>query len=101
VRTHARPAGPPGAHLWGTGNEVESGVADEATALADVLGDTDLSELRFRSNFAVEGLEPWEELDWVERGVSIGRVRFEVSRAKAAAWPRTPTRAPANATIRS
>ena len=55
---------------------------ESLAALADVLGDTDLSELRFRSNVAVEGLEPWEELDWVERGVRIGGVRFEVSRGK-------------------
>jgi uncharacterized protein YcbX len=55
---------------------------ESLAALADVLGDTDLSELRFRSNVAVEGLEAWEELDWVERGVRIGGVRFEVSRGK-------------------
>ena len=34
------------------------------------------------SNVAVEGLQPWEELDWVDRGVRIGGVRFEVSRGK-------------------
>jgi uncharacterized protein YcbX len=38
--------------------------------VADLLGDADLSDLRFRSNIAVEGLEPWEELDWVERCAS-------------------------------
>ena len=55
---------------------------ESLAALADVLGDPDLSELRFRSNIAVEGLAPWEELDWVERRVRIGGVRFEVSRGK-------------------
>jgi hypothetical protein len=47
---------------------------ESLAALADVLGDTDLSELRFRSNVAIEGLEPWEELGWGRAGRPRGRV---------------------------
>jgi MOSC domain-containing protein len=42
----------------------------------------ELSELRFRHNIAIEGIEPWEELDWLGRQVRIGAVEFEVSRVK-------------------
>ena len=52
------------------------------TTLAKALGDADVDELRFRSNIAVEDLEPWEELSWVGGAVRIGNLTFEVSRAK-------------------
>ena len=42
------------------------------------MGDADLSELRFRSNIAIEGLEAWEEQSWVGRKIRIGEVMFEV-----------------------
>ncbi len=45
--------------------------------LAEVLEDPELDETRFRSNIAVEGIEPWAELDWVGR-VRIGEVEFSV-----------------------
>jgi uncharacterized protein len=32
--------------------------------------------LRFRANIYLEGLEPWEELGWVDREVMIGGLRF-------------------------
>jgi uncharacterized protein len=48
-------------------------------SLADAIGDPDLSEVRFRSNVAVEGFEPWEEQGWLERLVQIGDVRFLVA----------------------
>ena len=51
-------------------------------AVAAAMGDPDLSERRFRSNIAVEGLEPWEEQSWVGRKVSIGRINFDVVRPK-------------------
>ena len=38
----------------------------------------DVSEIRFRSNIAVDGLAAWDELDWVGRGVRIGVVEFDV-----------------------
>jgi uncharacterized protein YcbX len=46
------------------------------------LGDTKLSELRFRSNIAIEGAEPWAELSWIGRRVRIGSVEFDVVEAK-------------------
>jgi hypothetical protein len=45
-------------------------------ALAKALGDPDLSELRFRSNVAIEGLEPWQEQAWLGETLRIGHVRF-------------------------
>ena len=50
-------------------------------ALAAATGD-ELSELRFRSNIAIDGTEAWEELDWVGRRVRIGAVEVEVARLK-------------------
>src|SRR4029434_7141820 len=41
-----------------------------------------VSELRFRSNIALEGLGAWEELRWVGRKVRIGTVTFDVIRPK-------------------
>ncbi len=35
-----------------------------------------LDPLRFRANIYLDGLAPWEELDWVGREVAIGSVRF-------------------------
>jgi hypothetical protein len=40
------------------------------------------SELRFRSNIALEGLGAWEEHSWVGRKVRIGTVEFAVVRPK-------------------
>lgn len=42
----------------------------------------DLEEARFRSNIAVAGLAPWEELGWVGRRLRIGAVEFEVIKPK-------------------
>jgi len=42
----------------------------------------EVSELRFRSNIAIDGLGAWEEQSWVGRKVRIGRVNFEVVRPK-------------------
>ncbi|MDA0271544.1 MAG: MOSC domain-containing protein [Chloroflexi bacterium] len=49
-------------------------------ALGEVLGDGALDERRFRSNIAVDGLGPWEELGWPGRRVRIGAVEFQVAR---------------------
>lgn len=51
-------------------------------SVAVATGDPRLDEKRFRSNIAVEGLAPWEELDWLGRRVRIGEVEFEVVRRK-------------------
>ena len=47
-------------------------------ALANAYG----SELRFRSNIALEGLGAWDEQRWVGRKVRIGTVTFDVVRPK-------------------
>jgi len=51
-------------------------------AVAAAAGDPELSELRFRSNIAIEGARAWEEHDWFGRRVRIGEVELEVVRHK-------------------
>ncbi|BCJ89879.1 molybdenum cofactor sulfurase [Terrihabitans soli] len=36
-----------------------------------------LHRLRFRGNIYIEGLEPWEELEWVDREIRIGHVKLK------------------------
>jgi uncharacterized protein len=50
-------------------------------SLEDVLG-KDVSELRFRSNIAVEGLTAWEEQSWVGHKIRVGVVEFDVVKPK-------------------
>jgi hypothetical protein len=50
-------------------------------SLEAVLG-KEVSELRFRSNVAVDGLTAWEEQNWVGRKVRIGAVEFAVVKPK-------------------
>jgi uncharacterized protein YcbX len=50
-------------------------------ALEAALG-AEASELRFRSNIAVEGLGAWEEQGWVGKRIRIGAIEFEVVKAK-------------------
>lgn len=49
---------------------------------AAALNDPALSELRFRSNIAIEGVDAWEELSWAGRRVRIGEVTFDAIRPK-------------------
>ena len=51
-------------------------------AVAAAAGAPDLSEHRFRSNIAVDGLDAWEEQNWVGRTVCIGEVNFKAVSAK-------------------
>jgi hypothetical protein len=51
---------------------------ESLAAVAAAAGDADLSELRFRSNIAIEGLEAWEEQRWVGHKIRIGQVIFDV-----------------------
>jgi uncharacterized protein YcbX len=51
-------------------------------ALTVALANAEVSELRFRSNIALEGLDAWEEQRWVGRKVRIGTVEFDVVRPK-------------------
>jgi uncharacterized protein YcbX len=41
-----------------------------------------VSELRFRSNIAIEGLPAWEEQSWVGRKIRIGAVEFDIVKPK-------------------
>ncbi len=49
---------------------------------AAALRDPKLSEHRFRSNIAIEGIDAWAELSWVGRSVRIGGVEFDVVKSK-------------------
>jgi len=51
-------------------------------ALAAAAGAPDLSEHRFRSNIAIDGLDAWEEQDWIGRNVRIGDITFAGVSAK-------------------
>ncbi|MGZ5153681.1 MAG: MOSC domain-containing protein [Burkholderiales bacterium] len=55
---------------------------ESLTAVANALGDSNLSEIRFRSNIAIEGVAAWQEQDWVGRTLRIGAVEFNVVRPK-------------------
>ena len=46
--------------------------------LAKATGVSAISELRFRSNIAIEGCSPWQEFDWVGKKIRIGEVEFRV-----------------------
>lgn len=46
-------------------------------AVSDKLG-TDISLLRWRGNIWLDGLNAWEEFDWVGKRISIGNVEFTV-----------------------
>jgi uncharacterized protein YcbX len=49
---------------------------------AAALNDSGLSEMRFRSNIAIEGVSAWEELSWAGRRVRIGEVTFDTVKPK-------------------
>jgi len=51
-------------------------------AAGAALGDPQLDELRFRSNIAIDGVEPWAELSWIGRRLRIGEVTFDVVEPK-------------------
>lgn len=53
-------------------------IASAATALRD----PKLSEHRFRSNIAIEGVEAWAEQSWLGRSIRIGGVDFDVVKPK-------------------
>jgi uncharacterized protein YcbX len=50
---------------------------ESLAALASTANSPDLSEHRFRSNIAIEGVEAWAEQAWVGRKIRIGAVDFE------------------------
>jgi len=48
-----------------------------ASIAAAVSQAPELTEKRFRSNIAVEGLDAWEEQRWIGRNVRIGNIQFK------------------------
>ena len=42
----------------------------------------EVSELRFRSNIAIDGLTAWEEQSWIGQKIRIGRIEFDVVQPK-------------------
>ena len=50
---------------------------ESLAAVGAAVGDADLSELRFRSNIAIQGLDTWEEQSWMGRKIRIGQVIFD------------------------
>lgn len=55
---------------------------ESLAAVAVATGAPDLSELRFRSNIAIEGIAAWEEQAWIGRSIKIGAIEFDVVRHK-------------------
>lgn len=51
-------------------------------AVGEAAGDAQLSELRFRSNIAIEGVSAREEHQWVGHRIRVGTVGFHVVRSK-------------------
>ena len=64
------------------GGQVTLHSRESLAAVAAAIGDPSLSERRFRSNIAIEGLEAWEEQSWLRRKVRIGQVNFDVVKPK-------------------
>jgi uncharacterized protein YcbX len=50
-------------------------------SVGQALGDRDISEVRFRSNIAIESIDPWAEHDWAGRTLRIGSATFQVKRS--------------------
>jgi hypothetical protein len=69
-RYHDEPAGRITLHGRGSLEAVQAAVGNE------------VSELRFRSNIAVDGSTAWEEQSWVGRKVRIGALEFDVVKPK-------------------
>jgi uncharacterized protein YcbX len=55
---------------------------ESLAAVASAFGAPTVDELRFRSNIAIEGVNAWEEQDWIGRRVRIGAVELDVARSK-------------------
>jgi uncharacterized protein len=55
---------------------------ESLAAVGAALRDPALDEARFRSNIAIEGVQPWEEQDWIGRRVRIGAVELDIVRPK-------------------
>jgi len=64
------------------GGQVTVHSRESLAAVAAAVGDLALSERRFRSNIAIEGLKAWEEQGWVRRKVQVGTIEFDVVKPK-------------------
>lgn len=51
-------------------------------AVAQATRAPDLSEVRFRSNVAIDGVGAWDEQAWIGKTVRIGGTRLDVARSK-------------------
>lgn len=55
---------------------------ESVAAVAAAAGDPGFSEIRFRSNIVIEGVDAWDEQNWVGRKVRIGAVEFDAVKQK-------------------
>ena len=55
---------------------------ESLVAVASAIGSPNLNGQRFRSNIVIEGLEHWEEQNWIGRKIRIGKVNFNVVEPK-------------------
>lgn len=49
---------------------------------AQALSDPELSDHRFRHNIVIEGVDAWEELNWLGKRIRIGNVEMDVVKPK-------------------
>ena len=54
-------------------------LSDRSLAVLSQQAGRTLERRRFRGNIWVEGLDPWEEFDWVGREISLGPLRVKVT----------------------
>jgi uncharacterized protein YcbX len=55
---------------------------ESLSSVASALGDSQLDEIRFRSNIVIDGVAQWTELDWVGRSLRIGDLELDAVRSK-------------------
>lgn len=56
---------------------ISLGNLNSLKALSDKVG-TPLDPRRFRINFWIDGFDPWEEFTWIDQGLQIGDLSFDV-----------------------
>ena len=64
------------------GGQVTLHSRESLSEVAEATGDADLSEVRFRSNIAIEGVEAWAEQGWIDRAVRIGSNTLDAVKPK-------------------
>lgn len=58
------------------------GRSSVAAVAATIAERPEITEARFRSNIAIDGVDEWEEQRWIGRNLRVGDVEFEVVSAK-------------------